>query len=346
MAPKIAPRQIVPACIPQNTFTFTLSKPLNTSDNSSSPLTFDDALFSSGSSATSESVPISGPLKSGRPFKNSSDDSSDSLSRKKARAIRNRLAAKKSRENKKAAVEVVYSTNAALVQENQRLQKLLEVSEQRRNMLEKKLMNLFSLGNHSPLQKGFDSSNLSPNLQFSAADVSIQKYLNSSVSSYEPIQLNTPLSDDVLLNSFLHPACSDMNISATPQASSDINTATALFESISSTALPVSDDTPATYSNVSSANMILDPSFDQNLTIDNLPSLLNLDSASLGLDLGNPQNQSFSNLNNEIDYLFNLVDPNFTQLPSSVDLNADNKEFQEILNSILSDTPSNSLPSL
>ncbi|OLY79713.1 hypothetical protein AYI68_g6211 [Smittium mucronatum] len=93
-----------------------------------------------------------GPLKSGRPFKRSiNDDISDSLSRKKARAIRNRLAAKKSRECKKAAMDAIVCSNEALVEENERLKGLLERSEIRRNELEKKLNLMLSFG--EPLRK-------------------------------------------------------------------------------------------------------------------------------------------------------------------------------------------------
>ncbi|PVU95920.1 hypothetical protein BB561_001503 [Smittium simulii] len=76
-------------------------------------------------------------IHSGRPKKRGDGlDVLDSQSRKRARAARNRIAARKSRENNKLNFDLLKAENCALTEENNRLSSLLKKSESRRLELE------------------------------------------------------------------------------------------------------------------------------------------------------------------------------------------------------------------
>ncbi|OMH82274.1 hypothetical protein AX774_g4250 [Zancudomyces culisetae] len=85
-------------------------------------------------------------LRSGRPVKKGGPiDEIESLNRKKARTLRNRLAAQRSREKKKVLTKSLEEENKYLVEENQRLADLYQKSEARRMELEKCMKNIMGL---------------------------------------------------------------------------------------------------------------------------------------------------------------------------------------------------------
>ncbi|PVU98224.1 hypothetical protein BB559_001717 [Furculomyces boomerangus] len=143
-----------------------------------------------------EDEPSHKKLRSGRPCKRGDGlDEVSSIERKRARAIRNRIAARKSRDKKKSKVESLDDINKTLRDENQRLRQLLDTSEQRRIMLENHIQRLFSMFEHSKSflmnnqadsQPSFDWKDL--NLDFNKPTTQLVTPSRSSSNTLNPSQ--------------------------------------------------------------------------------------------------------------------------------------------------------------
>ncbi|PVV02739.1 hypothetical protein BB560_002798 [Smittium megazygosporum] len=134
-------------------------------------------------------------LRSGRPKKRTDGlDEFESTVRKYARAARNRVAARKSREKKKFNIEQLKEENATLAEENTRLSSLLKTSEARRLQLESTLFHIFSsIQDLNPIKDSlkFNDDYLS----------SLGIEYNDSQQVYDPISLLTSNPDNGLLSS-------------------------------------------------------------------------------------------------------------------------------------------------